>query len=419
MRAQQAGYEVNQFVLENVRNYLTDYLYTNPPGPDRPWQYDQAVLIHYALMQAGYPLYTEAERLAGNRENMSDWALALMGLLMAEGERTDLANTIFSDLQSTAIRSSTGVHWAGQGGYWETLSSDVVNNAIVVYALAQRDPASPLVADAVRYLMSLRDRHGGWRSAYGTAWALMALTEVMRGTGELGGEFAYSASLNGNPFATGEAGGTQQFNQVVAETSLQSLLPNLPNALVIQRDPGQGRLYYRAELNVMQPVAAVAGLNRGVGVSRVYYPADQDCSDGDCQPVSAARVGDLLTVRVTLNLPDPMHYLQVEDYIPAGTEVLNLSLKTSQLGEGEETQTYQSDDPYLDGWGWWYFGASQVYDDHVTWTAEFLPAGTYELTYTLVVVQPGVFQARPARAWQIYFPEVQGVSAGSLLEVQP
>jgi len=311
------------------------------------------------------------------------------------------------------------VHWAGQGGYWETLSSDVVNNAIVVYALAQRDPASPIVADAVRYLMSLRDRNGGWRSSFGTAWALMALTEVMRGTGELGGEFAYSASLNGNPFATGEAGGTQQFNQVAAETSLQSLLPDLPNALIIQRDPGQGRLYYRAELNVMQPVTEVEELNRGLGVSREYYPADRDCSESDCQPVSAARVGDLLTVRVTLNLPDPMHYLQVEDYIPAGTEVLNLSLKTSQLGEGEESQTYLSDDPYLNGWGWWYFGSSRVYDDHVAWTAEFLPAGTYELTYTLVVIQPGGFQARPARAWQIYFPEVQGVSAGSLLEVQP
>ena len=139
----------------------------------------------------------------------------------------------------------------------------------------------------------------------------------------------------------------------------------------------------------------------------------------DCQPISSARVGDLITVRVTLNLPDPMHYLQVEDYIPAGTEVLDLSLKTSQLGAGGETQTYQSDDPYARGWGWWYFGASHVYDDHIAWTAEFLPAGTYELTYTLVVVQPGVFQARPARLWQIYFPDVQGISAGSMLEILP
>ena len=95
------------------------------------------------------------------------------------------------------------------------------------------------------------------------------------------------------------------------------------------------------------------------------------------------------------------------------------SRETSQAGEAQETVTYQSKDPYASGWGWWYFGSSRVYDDHISWSAEYLPAGTYELTYTLVVLQPGDFQVRPAQAWQIYFPEVQGISAGALFEVLP
>ena len=55
----------------------------------------------------------------------------------------------------------------------------------------------------------------------------------------------------------------------------------------------------------------------------------------------------------------------------------------------------------------------------MTWASDYLPAGTYEVTYTLVVLQPGVFQARPAQARQIYFPEVQGISAGNILEILP
>ena len=133
------------------------------------------MFVHYVLMEAGYPLFSVAEGLAGGVPYMSPWSRALFGILMANGKKHDLADTIFSDLQSTAIRSASGVHWDNQPGYWMTLIIDVVNNAIVIYALAQRDPASPLVGDAVRYLMSHRDAQGGWGSSYGTAWSLMAL----------------------------------------------------------------------------------------------------------------------------------------------------------------------------------------------------------------------------------------------------
>ncbi len=138
-----------------------------------------------------------------------------------------------------------------------------------------------------------------------------------------------------------------------------------------------------------------------------------------CDPVNSVHVGDLVLVRVTLNLDQPLHYVQVEDYIPAGTEVLDRSLNTSQLGQNEQGVTYSSEDSSIRGWGWWYFGASKVYDDRVTWASDYLPEGTYQVTYTLVVTQPGVFQARPAQARQIYFPEVQGISAGSILEILP
>ena len=64
------------------------------------------------------------------------------------------------------------------------------------------------------------------------------------------------------------------------------------------------------------------------------------------------------------------------------------------------------------GWGWWLFNDPIVYDDHITWTADYLPAGTYELTYLLVLTHPGEFQVLPAHAWMEYFPEVQAISAG-------
>jgi uncharacterized protein YfaS (alpha-2-macroglobulin family) len=65
------------------------------------------------------------------------------------------------------------------------------------------------------------------------------------------------------------------------------------------------------------------------------------------------------------------------------------------------------------------FNAAQIYDDHISWTASYLPAGTYDLTYTLTVMQPGEYHLLPAHAWMFYFPEVQGNSAGGILEIKP
>ncbi len=59
------------------------------------------------------------------------------------------------------------------------------------------------------------------------------------------------------------------------------------------------------------------------------------------------------------------------------------------------------------------FTDPRVFDDHISWTASYLPAGTYQLVYMLQPVFAGEFQVLPARAWEYYFPEVQGASAGS------
>jgi hypothetical protein len=111
----------------------------------------------------------------------------------------------------------------------------------------------------------------------------------------------------------------------------------------------------------------------------------------------------------------------VEDFIPAGMEILNRSLKTSQLGiDSTEVQVqFDEKDPFADGWGWWLFNEPQIRDDSILFSASFLPAGTYTLTYTLIPIQAGEYQVLPAHAWQAFFPEVQGTSAGAMFEIKP
>jgi len=178
-------------------------------------------------------------------------------------------------------------------------------------------------------------------------------------------------------------------------------------------------------LTVSQPVEKVTPLAEGLTVERAYYPHDPSCTNGEaqtCTAIQSGKAGEMVDVRLTLTLPHDMYYLAVTDYIPAGAEILDTSLKTSQLGAGGEPTTQQTYDPrrpFEKGWGWWLFNPPQIYDDHIGWTANFLPAGSYQLTYTVVLLQAGQYRVLPARAWQLYFPEVQANTAGGTFEIKP
>jgi len=404
--------------INNARAYISSNLIT-PSRSSETWELDRLVFENYALVQSGPGDSTSTNQLYDVRDQLSPWAKGLLALSLDSFSSTrEKVDTLLSDLQTTAIRTSTGVHWEVEFPDWRNMTSTLSNSAMVVYTLAQLEPASTAIPDAVNYLMSNRLESGCWGSSYENSWILLAMDEVMLATGELNSDYDFSASLNNNQVASGQAGGETQLDPVVTSLPVSELYPDDPNALLIQRDSGIGRLYYTAALRVYRPVEDVALLDRGIHVSRAYFTPGVDLKTAI--PVEATRVGDSLTTRLTIVVPNDVYHFVVEDYIPAGTEILNTSLKTSQLGEfGEPGPLYDPRTPYSQGWGWWLFDPARIYDDHITWTASYLPAGTYELTYTLVILQAGEYRVLPARAWMSYFPEVQGNSAGAILEIKP
>jgi uncharacterized protein YfaS (alpha-2-macroglobulin family) len=420
-QAQQAGFEMDATVLDASRTFLNGARPYIGGITLEDWQLDLLAFEAYVLQVTGGVETNVVDTLYASREKLSSWAQALLALTMAQASNLDSRVTeLFSNLETSAIRSATGAHWESLERGWRNPGSTLVTSAIVSYALATQDPASPLLADAVRYLASQQNAAGEWGSGYESAWVIRALNAYMVGTGGYTANFTFSAMLNGLSLAEGQAAGPTVLTPVSATTSLDKLLPDAPNALQISRQSGSGSLYYRATLQVYQPVEDTQPVNKGMELSRAYYLPD--CKK-NCQPLHSVQLsqGGRLLVRLSLNLPHDAYYLMLEDYLPAGAEILDTSLKTSQQGQGsgmDVTVNYDPEDPYLHGWGWWYFGSPRIYDDHIQWSADYLPAGTYELTYTLIPMHAGQFRVIPAHAWQTYFPEVQGTSAGEIFEIK-
>jgi uncharacterized protein YfaS (alpha-2-macroglobulin family) len=140
--------------------------------------------------------------------------------------------------------------------------------------------------------------------------------------------------------------------------------------------------------------------------------------------VDAARVGDVIKVKLTLIAPTDLYYVVVEDPLPAGFEGVDLSLKTtSVVGEQPELRnvTAEEQDRWVRwyGWGWWWFSHSEMRDEKVVLFAQYLPRGTYEYTYLMRAGVPGQFLVMPTTAYEMYFPEVFGRSDGGKFAVEP
>jgi uncharacterized protein YfaS (alpha-2-macroglobulin family) len=123
-------------------------------------------------------------------------------------------------------------------------------------------------------------------------------------------------------------------------------------------------------------------------------------------------------VRLTLVAPNALHYVIVEDPLPAGLEAVDQSLEVSPQGI-QVPQDYGWEDVFRRGWGWWYFDHTQLRDEQTVLSANFLPSGTYIYTYLARASTPGTFNVIPPTAQEFYFPEVYGRGAGSTFVVSP
>jgi hypothetical protein len=191
------------------------------------------------------------------------------------------------------------------------------------------------------------------------------------------------------------------------------MLSDQVNRLAIARDDGPGNLYYTAHLNVALPVELVPALDQGIIISRSYYRLDSNETNlADAEPVIQAQQGDLLLVRLTLVAPNALHYVMIEDPLPAGLEAVDQSLEISPQNL-VIPQEYSWEDVFSRGWGWWYFEHTQLRDEKVLLSASYLPAGTYIYTYLARASTVGVYNVIPPTAQEFYFPEVYGRGEGS------
>jgi hypothetical protein len=412
--ARRAGYTVDARVDEQAVAYLTQQLdqVRDVVSP----QLDLRAYVLYALARDGHGDLGRSYALAEQHALLGNAAKAWVALAIKQGRGNGgdpRLTTLLDELQTAAIPSATGNHWEESTYDPNVFGNSTQTTAQVLQAFTEFLPEQPLVDGTLRWLMVARKDGGHWESPHDTAAALLAITDFMLVRKDAQASYDYRIDLNGSRKLSGkaEAGKVRQDDVLVIQ--MKDLPKDTVNELRLQRTPGDaaGRLYYTAHLRYFTPAEEVDAANHGIGVSHQYSVGDSDT------PVRSAKLGDVVKVKVTLVAPADLNFLVLEDYLPAGLEPIDASLKTTtpefqrRLSE-EQRKSYQVGKAYSP------FGHTDIRDNRVALFARFVAKGVYEYTYFARAMTPGEFRLPPATAYEQFFPEVWGRSDGGLFTVE-
>jgi hypothetical protein len=198
-----------------------------------------------------------------------------------------------------------------------------------------------------------------------------------------------------------------------------SELPPPPPPPLLFSASGVGEVSVALALRFVPATIFSVPLYRGIEVLKIVRRFDALHNRPAGPPLSSVPLGMVVAVTIQLTSPDELSSLVVEDWLPAGLEVIDPNANGGQTdgGSGPGGGTPW---PWLSGCAWWWRCTSwsrETRKERVTFYASWAHAGTHTLQYEAIAATRGAFVLPPARCAAALQPEVMGLSAGGTLRV--
>jgi uncharacterized protein YfaS (alpha-2-macroglobulin family) len=418
-RGRKLGYVVPDPVLDRAYTYLEKELATERPTNEGWWPAYTAWQAFAAkvLAQGGRNVDSHLTRLYGYRERMPVFGIAyLRDAYAAKGETGERAADLDRRIANAVLPEGGTAHVEELGDpyllwFW---SSNVRSTAIALGTMVRTDHDPALEPRVVRWLMQSR-KQGRWGNTQENAWAMEALVDYYRKRESEVPDFTAVVTLADDTLAQARFAGRSSESQVreVPQAELQKKGdPGQRMELGFARQ-GTGTLHYGARLTYVPTGPVPGALDQGFAVERSYAPARAENAPG-----TTFQAGELVKVTLRFSLPKERRYVAVVDPLPAGFEPVESGFATTARDQAEEADTQSSTD-WQDWWQRGGFDHVERHDDRVQLFATRLAEGEHTFTYLARATTSGTFQVAPARAEEMYTPEVFGRTASTVVQVKP
>jgi uncharacterized protein YfaS (alpha-2-macroglobulin family) len=296
------------------------------------------------------------------------------------------------------------------------LHSNRRTDAIILDALMALTPESDLIPKVVRGLMAARNREGYWGNTQENTFVLLAMDRYFNTFEGVEPNFIARIWLGETFLAEFPFAGRSTESQETTVPMAFLTGSNQPQQDLLLAKEGDGRLYYRLGLRYAPLDLQQDALDMGFVVQRSYEAVDQAADvqrgeNGEWIIAAGARV----RVRVTMVAVTRRYHVALVDPLPAGFEIINPALN------GTESVPSDPANPSRGGYWWWWgpwYQHQNLRDQRAEAFTTYLWDGVYTYSYVARATTPGEFVVPPAKAEEMYSPEVFGRSASDRVVIR-
>jgi len=418
LTARARDYAVPQEMIDAALGYLRNIEQYYPGWYSARTRHAVSSYAVYVRNLAGDADYIKARDLYKQLplDDQSLEALAwLWQVLASDPASVDAVSAIERHIQNRAVETPGAANFitSYDDDAWVMLHSNRRTDAVVLDALMVETPTSDLIPKVVAGLMNGRN-NGRWGNTQENVFVLLAMDRYFNTFEAETPDFVARMWLGESYVAEHtHQGRTTETQQTVAPMSFLVEQPGTQN-LVISKE-GDGRLYYRLGLRYAPTDLGLDPLDMGFVVQRTYEAVD-DPADvrRDEAGVWRIKAGARVRVRLTMVAVNRRYHVALVDRLPAGLEIINPDLAVSESVPSDPNATNTG---YR--WWWWpWYDHQNLRDAGAEAFTAYLRDGVYNYSYVARATTPGEFVVPPAKAEEMYAPEVFGRSASDKVIVE-
>ena len=451
-----AGFAVDQDVLTRAAAYIA----TNAASEYRRDPISNKELViwaEYVLRATNGNQTTELTSLVAGlmtdtafmNETISSMSLAYLAIMNPSDERAygNLKNRMSFDGRGAYLKLSGTPNWE----YYETPIKDT---ALMLKVIVAHKDDTETIQNVLAWLLASKDADGAWGSTNNTFTVVDAMIDYLKWKHETEASFNLTAALDGVSLFQHAFTAKNIFETVTHFLPIDSIPRKKVVPLTFNREDTNGKqntLYYDMSLKYFVPTDSLPPRDEGITITRDLFALEDTAS---AAPITTAKVGDIVRGKITLVIPDTYKHIAVADMIPAGFEIVNFNLDTESksLTEAQKLSVVPTTKTESGGFlahlgdeAASLFRSAQVaqvynaytstpgesslrpmklepshvesHDDRVFLYVDSLAPGVYEYEYYLRALVPGSFKHLPARAEELYFPEIFGRTTGDTITV--
>jgi uncharacterized protein YfaS (alpha-2-macroglobulin family) len=389
--AREAGYKVNESKIQSGLSYLrrtSRYEESNEAYYDERYELGTHAFTLYIRSLLGDKDPQAVVKLSERFDEMSVYGQGILTKTLGKtlGAQDPKVKQLLIHLNQIIeeAKQSDGLLGPKKRSSWY-MSSPVRATSVVLDTLVSTDPSNTHIPYLVTRLM--RERRD--RKYLNTQAQLYSLLALMN--------YAKSTSIT-SAHVSVKLGQDQLINQTLrSDQKLVISKRRFTRAKEIQISSDR-KVFYQTQVQFRRRTDAIKAESNGLVLNREYF-------DELGQSKTHFKVGDLVTVRLTLPMTAWVNHVMVADYIPAGFEVLNTRFATV----GSSTVSNNNNANFF----------REIHTERVDFASEYLWKKDYKIEYQMRAIAEGRFILPPARVELMYEPERNAQTALRYVEVHP